>query len=78
MQEFLGNTTYYCRTRKGRDVYVRLTHFPACLLHEGELWKLRNDVSVYDGCHVPLHDYQWYQLDKITGKKLKTIAVEEL
>ena len=68
--------TYRCETGKGRNIEVDLVAFPFCYPKKGELWKLRNDVGVVRGVHIPLHAYQWYELDKSTGKKLRVVPDE--
>lgn len=67
---------YHGRTNGGRKVNINLRHFPECLPHVGEYWKLRNDVIVEGEHYLPVFDYQWYQLDKTTGKKLHVVPDE--
>lgn len=71
--------TYRCTTGKGRTVHVSLANmFEDTLAHLGGYYKVRNDSKGIGGVFCPRTDYQWYPLDPLTGKKLKTIAVEEL
>ena len=75
---YTDSDTYFCKTGKGREILVSLTHFlsdyPSMRL--GGYYKVRNDVEVAHGIYYPKQTYQVYELDKTTGKKLRVVPDE--
>lgn len=70
--------TYLGITGKGREILVSMTHFlsDSPCLHIGGYYKIRNDVKVSNGIYFPEQEYQVYELDKNTHKKLHVVPDE--
>ena len=69
--------TYRCMTGKGRTVYVSLVNMPEeTAARFGGYYKVRNDSGLIGGVFYPQTGYQFYELNKVTGKKLHVVPDE--